>query len=517
MGRKVNLVIHYGIAALLVVVLGVPMVNLLFKWMIGLTNKTTLFNSESVLLIIKSITISTSVALLATLIGAACGFVLFKLKSPGFNTYQMLLTIPILISPYIFAVAWKDALFMLFGPVTSVYSVLGLIIVHVLVFFPLVMLIVQSALASVNAELEEAGLMLTSFKRMVLRITFPLIKHAVALSFLLVLIFSLTDFSVPAFFGVRTITTEIFTQFSALYNFELAIGQSAILLFLCLILITLEYKYLKETSVFSVGQKGNVTKYYKLPPGKQTIHFLLLLIILFSIGLPIFVLLFQAFSSSRTFLFEAFSLLKGSIIESLLIAFIAAFIISLITLSSSYADVRLNVKFAGVVLLFLFITPSTVLGIALIHFYNQPGTTIIYSSPVIIILGYICRFGFIAHKIMSNGLKQIPLSFEEVARLSGISAMGSYGKIVLPLMLPSFITSFTLVFVLCLGELGTTILVYPPGMDLMPLKLFTISANAPMALSSTMTLINLFVVCLALALIYFSRRFLKTTPVVQYD
>jgi iron(III) transport system permease protein len=508
MAGKINLVIHNSIAALLTLLLGIPVISLLFKWAIGLNDSALfLFNNESLLLVIKSLSISATVALLATLIGTFFGFVLFKIKSTGFSTYQTLLTIPILISPYIFAVAWKDAFLILFGE--AVYSVWGLIIVHVLVFSPLAMLIVQSALSSVNAELEEAGLMMTSFRRMVIKIIFPLVKHAVSISFLLVLVFSLTDFSVPAFFGVRTITTEIFTQFSAFYHYEQAIGQSVLLLILCLLLIGFEYKYLDKVNVFSIGQKGSVAKYYNLPQRQRWVHLLLLFAIILSIVLPIFVLLHQSLFANRIFFFEGISLLKGSIIESLSVALIAAFIISLLTLSSAYADVRLNIKFSGVLLLILFVTPSTVLGIALIHFYNQSATTIIYTSPLIIIFGYICRFGFIAHKIVGNGLRQIPVSFEEVARISGISAIKTFNKIVLPLLVPSFFTSFILVFVLCLGELGTTVLVYPPGTDLMPLKVFTISANAPTALSSMMTLINLFVVSLVIVFFYLSSKLMK--------
>jgi ABC-type Fe3+ transport system permease subunit len=37
--------------------------------------------------------------------------------------------------------------------------------------------------------------------------------------------------------------------------------------------------------------------------------------------------------------------------------------------------------------------------------------------------------------------------------------------------------------------LGTTIMIYPPGTELMPIKIFTIMANAPQALTSSMNLI----------------------------
>jgi iron(III) transport system permease protein len=45
-------------------------------------------------------------------------------------------------------------------------------------------------------------------------------------------------------------------------------------------------------------------------------------------------------------------------------------------------------------------------------------------------------------------------------------------------------------------------MVYPPGTELMPVKIFTISANAPQALTSSMTLINLAVTVVLIMLLF---------------
>ena len=200
MGRKLTLTFHYTISALLAIILGAPIAALLFNWITSSTGVSFLPDNESFSLIIKSLLLSATVALIATIVGTACGFMFYKIKSHGFRAYRKILVIPLLISPYIFAVAWKDAFYILFGQHASLYSIWGVIIVHVLIFFPIAMLVTGSALSSVHTTIEETGLVITSFKSMVIRILFPLIKRAIALSFLLVLLFSLTDFSVPAFF-----------------------------------------------------------------------------------------------------------------------------------------------------------------------------------------------------------------------------------------------------------------------------------------------------------------------------
>jgi len=127
---------------------------------------------------------------------------------------------------------------------------------------------------------------------------------------------------------------------------------------------------------------------------------------------------------------------------------------------------------------------------------------LIYASSIILLITYVGRFGFISTRIIGNGIKQIPVSLEEAARIIGIPPEKRFFSISIPLLLPSLFTAFVLSFVLCLGELGTTIMIYPPGTELMPVKIFTIAANAPLALTSSMTLIS-FGVTMFFILVFF--------------
>ena len=149
-----------------------------------------------------------------------------------------------------------------------------------------------------------------------------------------------------------------------------------------------------------------------------------------------------------------------------------------------------------------FIVPPTVLGIALIRYYNLPSLNFIYGTSIIILIAWLGKFGFIASRIIGNGIKQIPVSFEEAASVIGIRPIDRFLKIGLPLLMPSLFAAFVLAFILCLGELGATMMVYPPGMELMPVKTFTIGANAPQALTSSMTLINLAITLLSIVLFF---------------
>ncbi|MBI0397782.1 ABC transporter permease [Cyclobacterium marinum] len=495
---------------LLFLLLGLPLVLLLLQWLSG-EDKSALLSSisrETLVLVGKSLLISGIVALLATFTGTVCGFILYKLRFAFIGIYKVALLLPLLISPYIFAVAWKDGFFWLFGNNAAIYSDAGVILVHTIVFFPLAMLITGSALSQVDAGYEEAGLMLMPFRKMVVKIVLPLIRPALTISFLLILIFSLSDFSVPAFFGVRTFTTEIFTQFSALYNFPLAIGQSVLLLFICLLLMLAEARYLSDAPFFSVSVKGGVSKKYNIQKRQALFHALLWLLLIMVLLIPVFMLGIQSLSGRTLFFREAWILMRPAALQSVKLALSGTLLLTSVGLWTAYAKDRMGNRLPNVLLLLTFIVPSTVLGIALIRYYNLPAMNFIYGTTAILLLAYLGKFGFIASRIIGNGIRQIPVSLEESALVMGIPSWKIFVKINLPLLVPSLFAAFVLSFILSLGELGVTMLVYPPGMELMPVKTFTISANAPEALTSSMTLINLAVTIALIALFFVAGKWL---------
>ncbi len=505
MDRKVNKYIIQLVASLLLIlVLALPLLFLAVRWLTSSDPKVlfSFINVTNLQLISKSFLISIIVAILSTAIGTACGFILYKLKFSYSGFYKLILLLPLLISPYIFAVAWKDGFFWFFGNAASLFSEAGVIIVHSFVFFPLAMLITGSALSQIDKGYEEAGLMIMSFRGMVFRIILKLIRPAITLSFLLILIFSLSDFSVPAFFGVRTFTTEIFTQFSAFYNFPMALGLSALLLLICFLLLMVEARNLSEAPFFSISTKGSISIKYDVRGWTLLLHGTFWLLVIFVLLMPIFILVVQSMSGKELYFIQAFELMLMPAFQSIKLAFAGALLITVIGFWAAHEKERKGYKFPNFMLLLIFIVPSTVLGIALIKYYNLPSLNFIYGTSLILIIAYVGKFGFIISRIIGNGIKQIPVSFEEAAYVMGIPSYKILLKIRLPLMIPSLFTAFVLAFILCIGELGATMLVYPPGMELMPVKTFTISANAPQALTSSMTLVNLGVTLLIIMLFF---------------
>jgi ABC-type Fe3+ transport system permease subunit len=464
------------------------------------------FSADTWRLLGRSVALASLVASLSTLLGTVAGFLLYKTSLPLRRFFRVALLIPLFLSPYLLAVAWKDFFFLLFGTTAFITSTGGVILVMTTLYTPLAMLITGSALTTIDARLEESGWVIAGARSTLLKVTLPLIRPALLSAFVLIFIFSISEFSVPAFLGLRVFTTEIFTQFSAFYNHSLAILQSTVLILLCVVLLLAEGQYLADAPFLAVGSRGDVRRHYDLSFFLRAGKLLIPLWFLFSVVVPFGVLAVQAFRIGPAPVARAFSLLRTALPDSLLLAFAGALLIVLTGVAAAWhtpgSRTTTTNRIFDWVLLLLFAIPSTVFGISLIKFYNHPSLGIIYSGLGIILIGYVGKFSFIAAKLTGNALRQIPASLDEAARLTGLSTTARLMKIHLPLILPTLFAAFLVAFIFSFGELGTTIMVYPPGTEIMPIKVFTIMANAPQSLTSAMTLIVLLITLLLITVFF---------------
>ena len=481
-----------------------------FEHYFDILNKSTLF------LLIKSAGLAFSVATISTLIGGMFAFTLTKTDIPKKSIFKLVFLIPLFISPYIFAVSWVD-FFIMFGNGKSfIYSPFGVVFVLSLIFSPLSMIIISSSLANLSSRFEEAGLMITTYPDIVFKIVLPLVKPAIISSFILVFVLAISEFSVPAFLSVNVFTTEIFTQFSAFYNYDSAVANSLVLIFICVSLLMAERFYLADAPFLSVSSKSHTVKNFELKKSKYPFLLIHISYVFISVLIPIIVLSVQSFHGSADTFWKAFSLLSTIISDSLLYAATGASVLLFFGFVFAYISEREKIKSINLVLLITFGIPSTVLGIGLIKFFNTPNFNFIYSGFWIIIIGYLGRFIFITEKLIANAIKQIPLSFEESAKLIGANFFVRIKKILIPLISDGLFGAFLIGFIFCLGELGTTILVYPPGTSVMSIKVYTIMANAPQTLTSAMSLIVLMITLISLAVLFGGYQLLKKNKRISH-
>src|SRR5262249_5539902 len=75
------------------------------------------------------------------------------------------------------------------------------------------------------------------------------------------------------------------------------------------------------------------------------------------------------------------------------------------------------------------------------------------------------------------GLALLPASMEEAAASAGASWMRRLRLIVLPLTKHALASAWLIAYIFCLRDTGISMLVYPPGYDTLPVRIFTLMAN----------------------------------------
>src|SRR3989338_2369952 len=456
----------------------------------------------------NSLILSSITTILSSFIGIPAGFFLSKINLPLKNFFKICFFIPLIIPSYIIGIAWVNLLgktgflnnvfsqYTMLSPESVsnfIYSTYGASFILSINLFPVVMLVTEYALKSINPRMEESGLVAGSVFQVFRQITFPLIAPAILSSMMIVFVLSLSEFGVPSLLQINVLTTQIFTQFSAFYNEKAATSIAFPLIAITLVLIILEQIYLRGKSFEILGRSSsNSTIQYNITWLNVVGLIFCTFVLLLFVATPLSTLILNTKTISAYY--DAVLLAKNGITNSILFGSIGATFLTFIGFFLAYLYENIRPKLRSSIAAFIWIffaVPATVIGVGLIKLCNRPEGIFqfIYGSLWIVIIGYVARFLPLSSRIMANYLKQIPQSMEEAGTVTGASWFRILGKILFPLQGYGLIATWLISFMFCIGELGTTVLVYPPGSETLPITLFTIMANSPTDIVSALSII----------------------------
>jgi iron(III) transport system permease protein len=449
----------------------------------------------------NSFILASFVSIVSTFVGILLGVLLGKTNLRFRFGLLMILLIPLLIPPYILAYSW----FTLLGNSTFLFGFWGTSFILFCIYLPIPILLTILFLKQIDPKMEEAALLHTTWFTVLKHITLPLISPAILFSFLLLFMLSFGEFSVANFLRYPIFPMESFTQFSAFYDFKLATVTAMPMLFIGFLVIALQkfttgksLRFLAARDMVKIDLKEKEKLFLGLVLLFVTITVLLPLLSLFmQVDIKSFILAFQKATAplSRSILFATLSATS-----LLFFGFLSAYLVE---------QKHQSATLFSTLTLFLFILPSTLIGIALILFYNTPYTNFIYATPLIILFAYTIKYLFLSSKIIENKLIQIPYSLIESAKLSGASWRQIIWFIVLPLAKDALIVAWLVGFIFSLRESTLTMLVYPAGADTLPLYIFTQMANGDPKVIASLCLIMIFLVILPLGT-YFTLKRVRT-------
>jgi iron(III) transport system permease protein len=440
-------------------------------------------------------------ALLATAIGAPLGLALARIPVRGKSLLRVALAAPVLLPPYVVALAWTylGSSYDLLSEWT--YSLPAAIVVLTLVFYPLSMLATEVALRRVDGRLEEAAWLTAPPALVLRRITFPLAVPGVLAAALVIFVLAVSEFGVPGLLRVRVYTTEVFTAFAALYDFSRAMVLAVPLLVLCLIVAIVAVALAGERLVStrrSSGRRPPLLVGWRRPADAAVVA-----TVAIALGIPLMVLVREALGTA-----SLRAILDGSgraIANSLLFATIGATAVVSLALWLGYARARVRGwlgQLADVLFVVAFAVPGTIVGVGLIGLWNRPGLVgTLYGTDAMFILGYLARFVPVAALAIAAATRYVPVSHEEAAAVSGARWLRTITRIVVPQIRLGLLTAWVIAFVLAFGELGVSILIAPPGEATLPIRIYTIIANTPPSHVAVLALLQTAVILGPLALL----------------
>ena len=121
-----------------------------------------------------------------------------------------------------------------------------------------------------------------------------------------------------------------------------------------------------------------------------------------------------------------------------------------------------------------FFIPGVLIGIVLIKFFTRPILAAFYQSVGIILLALVIRYFGLAWTATRHAMASVDLDLTDAARLEGASRWHTFRIAVWPQIVPQMFAAWYVVYLLCLWDVESIVLIQPPGGETLALKIFNL-------------------------------------------
>lgn len=368
----------------------------------------------------------------------------------------------------------------------------GAVWVHGMAAIPWVVLIVGMALRFVEPELEEAALLDGTSWQVLRRVTLRRALPAIGIAAVWVAVGVATEMTVTDIFqtpgnGLRTFAEEIYTQFAlgtepgpppgTMIGIAVTACLAACGLILCFAAANWTPPSERNPVVFRLGRWRWVVS-LAIVVGAVAIFGVPLLNLLAKAGTTVeqtgkvFHRGWSATACGKIFATSP-ERYRWELGWSGLIALMAASLVLTVSLPLAWLARRhdaigLGGKIAAILLAAAALAvPGPLVGVGLIAIFNRPGMPVLnflndYTVAVPAIAQAIRAFP-IGMLVIWHALDTVPADLLEAAELDGARPAARFFRILVPMRWPAIALAWLAAFVVAIGELSATILVVPPG------------------------------------------------------
>ena len=218
--------------------------------------------------------------------------------------------------------------------------------------------------------------------------------------------------------------------------------------------------------------------------------------------LPLLVILLSSLSQqwngflpSGVTLDHFLSAFRGAAWDSLFASLVVGFAASLFALvCGSWAALALRQysarlqKRLAVIFFLPSAVPSVSVGLGILVAFSQ-GPMQMNGTLWIVLAAHFVLISAFSFSNVSTGLARIPADIENVASSLGASPWYRLRRVTLPLLMPWMLSALALSLSLSMGELGATVMIYPPGWTTLPVTIFSLTDRGSIAESSALTIV----------------------------
>jgi iron(III) transport system permease protein len=361
------------------------------------------------------------------------------------------------------------------------YGFTGIWLAQVLAFTPMSFMILDGAIKTIHPSLEEASYTLRANRfQTFTQVFMPLLKPALANSFLIVIVQSLADFSNPLVLGGNfdVLATQIYFYITgAQLDYQAASTLGVVLLMFSLLVFCVQYMWIGKRSYVTISGKSNHGDVQPLPVTLVWgVSLMLYVWIAFNILLygSIFYGSFTVnWGVDYTLTLDNFTKLFGqgfsdgawpSLIDTLLYAGIAAPITAIFGLLIAYIVVRQQFQGKKVIefsTMLCFAVPGTVAGVSYILAFNS-APVYLTGTAAIVIISMVMRNVPVGIRAGIAGLGQLDKSLDEASLSLRAGSLRTIVYILLPLLRPAILSALVYSFVRAMTTVSAIVFLVTP-------------------------------------------------------
>ena len=511
----------------------------------GLDGWRGIFSSARTLAAIANTFILVIRVPIAAVVAFAVSWLLVRVRPPGYRFIELAFWFGFLLPLFPMMMGWillldaNDGLIsialeklpFIHGPVFSIYSIPGILWVHlVLTTIPIMVILLTPMLRQLDASFEEAAMMsgagpLRTFRAITLRMGLP----GILALLLLVVIRAFESFEVPALVGlagnVSVLTTDIYqsSKNSSVPNYSESGAYSVCLLLIVVLLLIWHHRLSRHARRFqTITGKGYRPRIIDLGRGRFAAAGLLLVTFVLVTALPVGMLVFtslQPFYEGLTaesfgrFTLDNYAAIlapgsfRSSIANTLLLGAATATAVVPFTALCAWLAVRrrpgawLLDQIATAPLIF----PAIVMSVAFLQvFVNLPIP--LYGTLTSVIIASTVRFLPYGMRYAYAGVLQIHEDLEDAAKTSGAGPGLVFVRVVLPLVSAALVSCWLFVFLLAAQNVALPLMLVGPGTEIVAVTLFDLWQNGQVTELAAMGVLWVALMLVVSACFHFTAR-----------